>query len=194
MKYRVGTAQNLYITRVTPHSISPTRTPWASLAGKRITIIWNYNTSNNTYEVYLVGLVGTTWIPEDWIECVVDSAALHREWSDEQLTESQRQMEYAAAFQRLMWREMLGKAVKKSVGAKVTIKGVARTVERAFPSAWREDWYALCWGRAGAILEETREMGKDGEMHRGYLVKIFLPESTGFESMRLWWLGEDLEV
>lgn len=194
MKCKAGNWKNLYITRNTPRSISSSRTPWASVAGKRIAVVWNLDPKDNAYEVFLAGITGTIWIPEDWIELVEDPTALHRAWCNEQLTESQRQTEYAAAFQRLMWRELLGKAAKKSVGAKATIKGCARTIERAFPDAWREDWYSMCWGRSGTVSEETREMGKDGELHRGYRIKVFLPESTGFESMQLWWLGEDLEA
>jgi hypothetical protein len=194
MAWQPGATERLQIVTLAPPSDAIGGTVWEDIAGKRVTRILRYDEDDDSYLVMVAGLPDECWVPSDWIEQIPDAEMLRRAWRDEQLSEAQRQLAYAAAFQRLMWREMMGRSVKKRVGDRVTIRSQARTIERAFPTAWLLEWYAASWGRTGIITDETREFGVDGELYRGYKVRIQMPESTGFEETNLWWLGEDLEA
>jgi hypothetical protein len=109
------------------------------------------------------------------------------------MTEAKRQMNYASAMQRLMWREFGGVALKKSVGDKAKIRGVANAVEQNFLGSWNVEWYAPCWGKTGVVVEESREWSHLGELHRAYRIAIPGLKADGSEYPTLWFLGEDLE-
>jgi hypothetical protein len=166
---------------------------WEQISGKRVKWVFQYDNWDRSYFVGIEGLPKDIWIPEEWIVRAVDGEYFRRAWRAEQLSESARQMAYAAAFQRLMWRELLGSAAKKQVGDSVTVKGCARTIERAFPGAWVSEHYAFCWGKAGKIVAELREMGEDGELHRMYHLSFTFPPGSDFCDMNIWFAGEDLE-
>lgn len=168
---------------------------WEEVAGRAVLHIHEYDSFDDTYSATIDGLdpsMNRRWIPAEWVQ-PMGADRLRKAWRDEQLTESQRQMEFAAAFQRLMWREMMGHSVRKQVGDTVRIKGSARTVERAFPDAWMTERYAACWGQSGTVRHVSREMGDDGELRYTHQIEFVLPESTGFCDMTIWFTGEDLE-
>ena len=193
MLYQLGKPEHLYVLRTAPIAgVGPGGSAWAKIAGRQITWLHSYDCVDDSYLVSVVGQSISHWVYSDWIELVQPPDLLRRAWQNDQLNEAQRQIRYAAAFQRLMWREMMGMAAKKWVGETVTIKNCARTVEGAFPSVWNSEWYALCWGRSGVITGETRELGEDLELHRAYKVHVRLADSTAYEALELWFLGEDL--
>lgn len=195
MPWDAGTPERLFITRNPPADTEgPGEYSWELVAGRGITWIHRYDSDDDTYMVGITGIPKESWVPADWIEQLPDLESARRMWQIDSLTEAERQIQYAAAFQRLLWRELSGSAVRKRMGETVTIKPAARTIERAFPSAWNAEWYAMCWGKQGHIVQETREIGQDGELHRGYRVDVLAPTDSGFESLSLWWLGEDLEA
>lgn len=188
MTQRFTEPKNLYVVNSAPASKSPGGTKWQEIAGCKIRYIYKYDERDCSYLV----LAGTkeTWLPEDWIQEIVGNDALRKAWRDEAFSEATRQMKVAKAFQNLLWREMMGRSLKLSVGTEVRIKEKADTIQRAFPNAWIEETHTLCYGLAGKIDVETREMGVDGEMYRGYRVAIPLSPD---ETIYVWFTGDDLE-
>jgi len=192
MSWAIGQPASLYITQTRTNRIGYA-VSWDGIAGLRVKAILDYDPNDDSYYVALDGLPQDVWIPGDWIVEGKDNDGVRHAWRCEQLSEAQRQMEYAAAFQRLLWREMGGRALRKAVGSLATVKGVARTMQTAFPDAWMEDHYVACWGRTGKVIGAIREMGADGELHNLYHIAMNLPESTGLIDMQIYFTGEDLE-
>lgn len=193
MPYDVGYCTDLYITRQRPAVSAPSGVSWEAIAGQQITEVHRYDSDDGTYLVSVRNAADSFWIDESWIERLQGPDQLRRAWHDEQMTEYQRQMAYAAAFQRLMWREMLNGGKKRQLGDRVTVRGQARGIEHSFPEAWHAEWYAACWGREGIVIDETREFGVTGELYRAYKLRIEFPPDSHMKRAELWWLAEDLE-
>lgn len=196
MKYGTGFHWNLYVTRITPDDPKgPGVIGWGELAGQQVRNILKVDANDRSYLVLASGFIDQVWVPEAWIEKLEDANVLRKAWQQDSLTEAARQMSYASAMQRLMWREICGTSAKKQVGDKVKIKGVAKAIERHFPGSWNLDWYTPCWGKIGAVIDTVREMSLlTGELHRGYKIEIPGTMSDGEPYPTLWFLGEDLEV
>lgn len=192
MPYPEGPCEDLCITDVAPAPTTANLAPWEDFKGAQITNIHKYDPEDDTYLVSLADQTNPAWVHATWVVQRNTPENIRRAWRDSSLTEFQQQMSYAAAFQRLLWREISGNAVKRCVGDRVTIRRSARVVERAFPAAWNEDWHPTCWGKTGEIVSEHRQFGADNELHRAYKVRIEMPESV-YETMTVWWTGEDLE-
>jgi hypothetical protein len=158
---------------------------WYHIRGCKVVAISAYDISDDTYNVRLENQYDFFWVPSDWLE---DNRSTHQRWRSNQLSEAKRQLDYAAAFQRLLWREMMGRAAKKNVGDIVKIRQGSTVVKHEFPHAWNEEVHTACRPYGGRIIREVREFGDNGELYRCYCITtISGPQYT------LWWTGDDLE-
>lgn len=111
-----------------------------------------------------------------------------QEWRDASLSENDRQLAYAQAFQRLLWREMSNGHSIYSVGDTVTIKGYDG-LRAGFPDAFDGTQYNKMLGSSGVVRQATRTMGADGRMYRAYSVRIRLHLGHFVDA---WYTGDDL--